>query len=263
MNSFSSGPKCELLSPHCLTGSSYILLPAQRNPNFPSTEIHCLLYQFIFYWPHFPSHSASSFPLPFPSSIIWSVCFSPTPTLATENIFPKGALDWESRWTPEWIPAGHSVLEKLYQHFEFSFLICKNDWVGKTERFLIWNLAPAFLVLTGLLLFPTCVFCVLLFATLLSPSFSLFRVFLVIPLSLYLSPQSSSPFSYCPYPFNPITVFLSNSLSNLKRCFIRIVRFLCIRTWNTLMNSFFFLLEIFFNKCWYYVLNFYLFIWLH
>ena len=191
------------------------------------------------------------------------VCFSTTPPPATEHIFPKGALDWESRWTPEWIPAGHSVLEKLYQHFEFSFLICKNDWVGKTERFLIWNLAPAFLVLTGLLLFPTCVFCVLLFATLLSPSFSLFRVFLVIPLSLYLSPQSSSPFSYCPYPFNPITVFLSNSLSNLKRCFIRIVRFLCIRTWNTLMNSFFFLLEIFFNKCWYYVLNFYLFIWLH
>lgn len=102
--------------------------------------------------------------------------------------------------------------------------------------------------------------CVLLFATLLSPSFSLFCVFLVIPLNLYLSPQSSSPSSYCPYPFNPITVFLSNSLSNLKHCFITIVRFLCIRTWNTVMNSFFFLLEILFNKCRYYVLNFYLFI---
>ena len=104
--------------------------------------------------------------------------------------------------------------------------------------------------------------CVLLFATLLSPSFSLFCVFLVIPLSLYLSPQSSSPSSYCPYPFNPITVFLSNSLSNLKHCFITIVRFLCIRTWNRVMNSFFFLLEIFFNKCRYYILNFSLFIFL-
>ena len=99
------------------------------------------------------------------------VCFSTTPPPATEHIFPKGALDWESRWTLEWIPAGHSVLEKLYQHSEFSFLICKNDWVGKTERFLIWNLAPAFLVLTGLLLFPTCVFSSLpLYSLLLSHS---------------------------------------------------------------------------------------------